>query len=99
MLPTIPPRPWQTIGLDFLIHLRVSASFDPVLVVIIHLTRMTHFFSCTKEITSEETAKVFLQGVYRLHGLPRVLVSERDPRFVNAFWQTRTTELFFLTIN
>jgi hypothetical protein len=31
---------------------------------------------------------LFLQGVYRLHGLPRVLVSYRDPKFVSGFWQT-----------
>jgi hypothetical protein len=36
---------------------------------------------------------VFLQGVYRLHGLPRVLVSDRDPKFVSGFWQTRWRRL------
>jgi hypothetical protein len=46
---------------------------------------MAHFFvPCTQEITADETAKSFLQGVYRLHGLPCVLIS--DPRFVSAFW-------------
>jgi hypothetical protein len=49
---------------------------------------MAHFSSSTYEITVEETAKVFLQGVYRLHGLPQVLVSDIDPRLVSAFWLT-----------
>jgi hypothetical protein len=31
---------------------------------------------------------LFLHGVYRLHGLPRVLISDRDPKFVIGFWQT-----------
>jgi putative transposase len=31
---------------------------------------------------------MFLHGVYRLHGLPRVLISNRDPEFVSDFWQT-----------
>jgi hypothetical protein len=30
----------------------------------------------------------FLLGVYRLHGLPRVLISDHDPKFVSGFWQT-----------
>jgi hypothetical protein len=37
---------------------------------------------------NEEPARIFLQGVNRLHGLPRVLVSDGDPRFVSAFWET-----------
>jgi hypothetical protein len=49
---------------------------------------MAHFLPCTKTVTAEETATLFLQGVYRLHGLPRVLVSDRDPKFGSAFWQT-----------
>jgi transposase InsO family protein len=49
---------------------------------------MAHFLPCTKSITAEETATLFLQGVYCFHGLPRVLISDRDPKFVSAFWQT-----------
>jgi transposase InsO family protein len=53
-----------------------------------HLTRMAHFLPCTKTVTAEETATLFLQGIYRLHGLPRVLVSDRDPKFASGFWHT-----------
>jgi transposase InsO family protein len=49
---------------------------------------MAHFLPCTKTVTAEEIATLFLQGVYRLHGLPRVLISDRDSKFVSAFWQT-----------
>jgi hypothetical protein len=49
---------------------------------------MAHFLPCTKIVTAEEAATLFLQGVYRLHGLPRVLVSDRDPKFVSALWLT-----------
>jgi transposase InsO family protein len=66
----------------------VSNGFDSVLIVVDHLTRMAHFMPCTESVTAEETATLFLKGVYRLHGLPRVLVSDRDPKFVNGFWQT-----------
>jgi hypothetical protein len=48
---------------------------------------MAHFLPCTKIVTAEETATLVLYGVYRLHGLPRVLVSDRDPKFVSGFWQ------------
>jgi hypothetical protein len=43
----VPPRPWHTVGLaEFLTYLHVSASFDSVLVVVDHLTRMAQFFPC-----------------------------------------------------
>jgi hypothetical protein len=49
---------------------------------------MAHFLPCIETVIAEETATLFLQGVYRLHGLPRVLVSDRDPKLDSAFWQT-----------
>jgi hypothetical protein len=70
-----------------LYDLPACAGFDSALVVVDHLTRMAHFFPSTKDITIEETIQVALQGVYRLQGLPRVLVCDRIPRFVSAFWQ------------
>jgi hypothetical protein len=74
----LPPMTWHTVGLDYLIHLPVSNGFDNVLIVVGRLTRMAHFMSCTKTGRAKETAILFFQGVYRLHGLLRVLVSERD---------------------
>jgi hypothetical protein len=41
---------------------------------------------CTESVYAEQTATLFLYGVYRLHGLPRVLVSDRDRKFVSGFW-------------
>jgi hypothetical protein len=83
-----PPRPWHTVGLDYLTHLPESNGFNNVLIVEGHLTLMVHFLPCTKIVTAEETATLFLQGVYRLHGLPRVLIIDLDPKFVSAFGQT-----------
>jgi hypothetical protein len=81
----IPPEPWHTFAIDYLTHLHVSNGFDSALIVADHLTRMAHFLSCTKNITAEEFADLFLQVVHRLHGLLRVLVSDRDPKFLSGF--------------
>jgi hypothetical protein len=84
----VPPRPWHTIELDYLTHLHVSNGFDNVLLIAIdHLTRMAHSLPCTKSVTSHETASLFLHGVYILHGLPQVLVNDRDPKCVSGFLQ------------
>jgi putative transposase len=42
---------------------------------------MAHFLPCSKTVTAEQNATLFLQGVYR------VPISDRDPKFVSAFWQ------------
>ena len=49
---------------------------------------MAHFVPCHKEITSEELAELFLCNCYKLHGVPKVIVSDRDPKFVGNFWQS-----------
>jgi hypothetical protein len=73
-------------GLDYLTHLHVSYGFDSVLIVVDHLTQMAHFLMCTKSATSAEHPSLFLHGVYGLHGLPRVMVSDRDPKSISKLW-------------
>jgi hypothetical protein len=79
---------WNTVGFDYLTHLHGSNGVNSVLIVVDHLTRMAHFLPRTETVTADETATLLLQGVYRLLGLLRVLVSDRDPKFDNGFWHT-----------
>jgi hypothetical protein len=53
-----------------------------------HLTKMAHFVACHKEIIVEESADLFISNCYRLHGVPKVIVFDRDPKFVGKFWQS-----------
>jgi hypothetical protein len=80
----VPPRPWHTVGLDYLTHLHESNAFNSVLIVVDYMTRMAHFLPCTETFTAEESVTLFLHGVYRLHGLSRVLVNDRDQKFVSG---------------
>ena len=52
------------------------------------LTKMVHFAPCTKEITAPEYAQLFVDTVFRHHGLPSVIISDRDTRFTSRFWTT-----------
>jgi transposase InsO family protein len=58
------------------------------MIVVGYVTGMAHFLPCKESVTIEETPNLFLQGDYRLHELPRVLVGDHDPKFVSSFWQT-----------
>jgi hypothetical protein len=84
----VQPIPWHTAGLDYLTHFPKSNGFNRVLIVVDHLTRMAQFLPCIRTFIAEKTATLFLHGVYKLHGLPRVMVSDRDPKFVCGFWHT-----------
>jgi hypothetical protein len=56
-----PPKPWHTVGLDYLIYLHLGNGFDNVMIVVDHLTRMAHFLPCTESVTLvEENANLLV---------------------------------------
>ncbi|CAI7759382.1 unnamed protein product [Closterium sp. NIES-54] len=60
---------------------------DAVLVVVDHLTKMAHFAPCRTTNTAEETARLFISTVVRLHGIPLAIISDRDLKFTSKFWK------------
>lgn len=74
----IPDRLWQHISMDFLVSLPSSAGYNAVKVVVDRFSKMTHSLPTSDTATAPDTAGVFINGVYRLHGLPESIVSDRD---------------------
>ncbi|GJP33550.1 hypothetical protein CLOM_g18077 [Closterium sp. NIES-68] len=90
----IPDEPWESVSLDFITDLpKTRDGHTAILVFVDRLTKMVHFFATTTDVSAEDTAKLFVAHVFRLHGLPRVLVSDRDPRFTSRFWHEVTRTL------
>ena len=74
--------------MDFLGPLPKSTKGDDmILVVVDRLTKMAKFIPTQSTVTSTQTADLFLQEVFRNHGLPLNIVSDRDPRFTAKFWE------------
>ena len=48
---------------------------------------MAHFIPCHHEITALRTAQLFADNIIKLHGIPEVLISDRDPKFTSKFWK------------
>ena len=48
---------------------------------------MCHFVPCSESISAKGVAQLYWQYVGKLHGIPSVVISDRDPRFTNRFWQ------------
>ena len=86
----VPQYPWEVVGVDYVTSLPKSGKegYTAVMIIVDHLTKMAHFIPTTDEVTAQQSADMFVHHCYRLHGCPRVLVSDRDPRFISEFWQS-----------
>jgi hypothetical protein len=57
---------------------------NAILVVVDRFSKMAHFIPTTHEISAEETAELLLHHVWKLHGTPEEIISDRGPQFVSA---------------
>ncbi|PHJ26048.1 retrotransposon ty3-gypsy subclass [Cystoisospora suis] len=91
----VPSRPWQSISMDFVTGLPGSGAqgYDSICVVVDRFSKMAHFVPVHSTITAEQFAKLFLERVWCLHGFPTSVVSDRDPKFVSAFWRSFCEQL------
>ena len=89
----VPTRPWESVSLDFITCLPNVEGYDAILTVVCTLTKMAHFIPCTSTVNARQLAKLFLDNVYRLHGLPRFLIGDRDTRYTSQFFKHLMEEL------
>ena len=83
----VPPESWHTISLDFIHGLPPSGRYNCILVVIDSFSKYGHFIPLRHPFTAAKIADVFVDTIYRLHGLPAAVVSDRDPIFTSTLWQ------------
>ena len=85
----VPSQPWQDISMDFITGLSVSSSgSNAVLTFIDRLTKQAHFVPTKTAVNAVDTAELYVQNVFRLHGLSRSIVSDRDPRFTSEVYRS-----------
>lgn len=65
-------------SLDFIEGLPKSKAFDIILVVIDKLTKYAHFIGLAHPYTTLTVAQAFLANIYKLHGMPSIIISNRD---------------------
>ena len=75
--------------MDFVVGLpRTVGQFDFVWVIVDRYTKSAHFLPVKTTFTVEQYAEVYIREIVRLHGVPRSIVSDRDPRFTSRFWRS-----------
>jgi len=87
----VPTRPWETIGVDFVGPLPASTNlngtFDMIMVVICHLTSLVHIIPTKQTYRTRDIAEVMFDRIYKHHGMPKNIVSDRDTLFTSTFWK------------
>jgi len=84
----LPYAPWQSIAMDFIMELPLSEECDQLWVVVDRFTKMAHFIPLPKtRKTAPDLAIAFAREVWKFHGLPTDIVSDRDSRFTSEVWK------------
>jgi len=83
----IPEQVWEEILMDFIEGLPRSMCKSSILVVVDRLTKYAHFIPLSHPFTTRTVAIVFVDNIYKLYGLPKVIVSNRNNLFTSEFWR------------
>ena len=76
---------WHNISMDFINGLPWSNSFNAILIVVCHLTKMRYFIPCRDTCTAEQLAKLYAHHIFQAHGLPKTIISHRGSQFIAKF--------------
>jgi hypothetical protein len=84
----IPEWKWEIISIDFITGLpKTQRKNDSIMVVIDKLSKSTHFIPVKSTYKEINFAKIFMKENFRLHGIPKMVISDRDVKFTSNFWK------------
>jgi len=89
---SVPDEWWDTLSIDFMVELPESSGHDAVMTVVDSISKRVHFVPTHTMVIAEGATRLFLHYVWKLHGLPQCVVSNRGSQFVASF----TKELYRL---
>jgi len=86
----LPIQRWRDISVDFVgpfTHMLQFSEFDTIMVTVDRLTKERHYSPCNSTMKAIDLSKIFLRDIWRLHGLPDTIVSDRGALFVAELWK------------
>ena len=89
----IPQGPWQEISIDIIGLLPKSKGMDAIVVIVDRFTKMIRLKATTMNISLEGIAKIYRDDIWKLHGIPKKILSNRGPQFASKFMEEFTKAL------
>jgi len=89
----IPEGPWQDISIDMIGPLPRSNEMDAILVIVDRFTKMIRLKVTTTNISSEGVAKIYRDEIWKIHGIPKMILSDCSPQFASKFMKDLTRVL------
>jgi transposase InsO family protein len=86
--PIAPTLEIHTISIDFVIGLPESKGFNALLTITDKFSKAITLLPCRDSTTAQDAACLYFKHAYPTYGLPKKIISDRDPRFTSNFWQT-----------
>lgn len=83
----IPQVPWEHISVDMITGLPESLTYNAILVVVDRFSKMIRLIPTTDHLSSEGLARLFRDHVWKLHGFPVKVISDRGTQFASQFMQ------------
>jgi len=85
----VPEWKWDSISKDFVTSLpNTPRGNDAIWVSVDRLTKSAHFLPINITFPVAQLAKIYIQDIVKLHGVPSSIVSDRDSRFTSRFWKS-----------
>jgi hypothetical protein len=80
---------WDEIGMDFVVGLpKTQKGHDSMWVIVDRLTKVAHFLPVRTTYGREKLAKIYIENIVKLHGVPSRIVSNRGTQFTSRFWKS-----------
>jgi len=78
----VPEKLWIHLKMDFITKLPLASGKDAILVVCNRLSKMTHLVATIEETLVEELVRLFRDNMWKLHRLPKSMISDKGPQFL-----------------
>ena len=84
----IPNTPWESISMDFIFGIPKSIQGNNgIWTIVDRFSKHAHSILVKETIKTHHMAKLFISQIFKYHGLPTSIISDRDPRMTSLFWR------------
>ena len=74
--------------MDFITGLLMTwRQHDSIMVMVDKLTKVAHYIPVKSTHKTDDIANIFMKEIFKLHGLPKAIVFDRDVKFTSNFWK------------